>query len=232
MYRPYGYAAVCLLAWVCSFYHTVGSARVQRYTSAATIQHWWSCLLLSLQCRRCTAVLLLCRSIEFTAGLLQCKLRQVGSECTTVEPRILCFFREGSVGASLASQDLPLGHRLLPLLVERSSFPLISSSTLFFSCRKYHHRNLLPIFIFFREGSVGASLASQDLPFGHRLLLLLAARSSFSAISSFTFILVARRIIITGRAELSLAHQLSSAQQRRSVRCGAQPCRAVLCRAE
>ena len=50
----------------------------------------------------------------------------------------LYFFREGSVGASLASEDLPLGHRLLPLLTERSGFSLVSSFTFFF-CTKYDY---------------------------------------------------------------------------------------------
>ena len=41
------------------------------------------------------------------------------------------FFREGSVGASLAFRDIPLGHRLLPWLAKRSSFLLFPRSPLF-----------------------------------------------------------------------------------------------------
>ena len=45
---------------------------------------------------------------------------------------VLLFFREGSIGSSLASQKLALGHRLLALLAERSTISLIFSP-LFFS---------------------------------------------------------------------------------------------------
>ena len=66
------------------------------------------------------------------------------------------------------------------------------------------------------------------------LLSLLAERSSFSLISSFTFFLVLARSFVIPEvpADLSLAHhQLSSAHQRSAVQCRALPCPAVPCRA-
>ena len=46
----------------------------------------------------------------------------------------------------------------------------------------------LLIFVYFPRGMGWCTQASQDLPFGHRLLPLLAERSSFSLISSFSYL--------------------------------------------
>ena len=85
-------------------------------------------------------------------------------------------------------------------------------------------------------GSVGASLASQDLPLGQRLFRLRAERSSFSLISSFTFFFGVARSFIIPRRQLSSANQRTAvlAQQRSAVRscsprCPAVPCRALPC---
>ena len=62
---------------------------------------------------------------------------------------------------------------------------------------------------------VGASLASQELPLEHRLLPLLAERSSFSFFSSSLLVIYLREVsLYQVLAELSLAHELRSTQQR------------------
>ena len=76
---------------------------------------------------------LFCRTIPFS----RCKrTNTIVGRCedkTPLRPQItyLVFFREGSVGASVASQDPHPRYLPLPLLAERSSFSLVYSFTFF-----------------------------------------------------------------------------------------------------
>ena len=76
-------------------------------------------------------------------------------------------------------------------------------------------------------GSVGTSLASQDLPFEHRLLPLLAERSSFFQVleSFLTFFFRLHEV----SSHQTLADLGSSAQHSSAVPCPALPCGAVPC---
>ena len=82
----------------------------------------------------------------------------------------------------------------------------------------------------------GRSLASQVLPFAHRLLLLYAERSTFFFfVSSFpSYFYCSCKNYHHTRSPLSPAHQLRSNQQRsagscRAVLCGAVPCCVLYC---